>query len=203
MESQAPLWIRTAAAELISIHFTPCDAKIGVATYMSVGFSCRKFTWYLLLVWIRQEDIITLYSVVFRPVCSVRLTSCRASPVCMHVCVHESMCAFYLGDMTSNSSVCVRVCVCEGGDVHVCVLNVKPDKPYIYLLWQKCVCHIYQGLRQTDGEPRPRPCPACIIYGCRWCWCLGTAAKQWYSGLLTAAAISSQSSSNTLGWVWR
>lgn len=102
---------------------------------MSVGFGCQKFTWYLLLVWIRQEDVITLYSVEFRPAC---------------MCVSMNLCAAFILETwradrkgwhtasVCNSSACV--CVCLRGDVHVCAFECQSRQtPHLFVVAEVCV----------------------------------------------------------------
>lgn len=159
------------------VSTSPGDAKTGAATYMSVVFGCQKFAWYLLLVssWKHDEQ-----------------TGIDGTPVlfAIVVCVHVRVCMCVCGGWGVSGCACVRVWMSN---------QTNPT----FICCGRSVCHIqvnvtHRGLQQTDGEPRPRPRPACNIYGC-----LGTAAKQWCSGLLIAAAIPSQSPSSTLGSGWR
>lgn len=111
MESQAPLLIRPAAAEIVSVHFTPGGAKNTAAVKNSQDSSC----------WCEPA----LSSLVFASP-AVEPLMCT----CLHVCLWRYVCllAFYLGDIGGR----LHMCAC---------LNVKPAKAYIYLLWQTCVSY--------------------------------------------------------------
>lgn len=108
-----------------------------------------------------------------------RFASSAVELPCARVCVSMNVClpfAFYLRNMTSThgTPMCVWVL---GGCACVRVRMSNQTNPR-FICCGRSVCHIHRELGQTDGEPRPRPRPACIIYGHRWCCCLGAAARQ-------------------------
>lgn len=73
-----------------------------------------------------------------------RFASSAVELPCARVCVSMNVClpfAFYLRNMTSTHGTPMCVCVGVGGMCMCACSNVKPDKPQIYLLWQKCVSY--------------------------------------------------------------
>lgn len=117
--SSSPSFHNHAAAEVISVHFPPGNAKI--ATYISMAFCCQKFGWYPLQVWTRQWDIIMLCFQVFHPASSV---CCTVFPYPhsphMHMCVLVRACFVSVhkcqNAQTRHLLVVTGVCVIYEGD---------------------------------------------------------------------------------------
>lgn len=165
----------------------------------AVVFSCQKFPSYLLLVWTRQGDIMTLYSLVFHPASSIRIASRSVSHVHIPARVHECICAFEPFILETrqedrngwhSSSVCNSIaceCVC------VCVTNPK------IICCGRSVCHIHRGLQQTD---RSRGLVLVLVQLLLFMATDGVVALAQQQNN-DPVACSSQPSSSTLGWVWR
>lgn len=167
--SSSPLSTRTAAAEVISVHFTPGNAKIAACYLHFCGFQLSEIRM-ISLVGLNQT--VGHNYVVFPSISPSKLSLLRQVSFATEL---------------SRAPVCVIVRVCAYAWMS------KYTTPHLLV---KGVCHIqvsvtHQGLQQSEGELRPHP--AHNINGGR---CFAALAQQHNDDTvepLVAAASPSQS----------